>query len=63
MGRSCSMHGKDDKCKSENLNERDHFADVGLDVKIILKCILKKQDTKTCPRFISLRKGTSGGLL
>jgi hypothetical protein len=42
---ACSTHGIDDMHKNflfENLKERDHLEDLGLDVQIILKLILKK---------------------
>jgi hypothetical protein len=39
------MHGRDKnayKISSENLKERDHFVVLGVDRRIILKCILRK---------------------
>lgn len=44
------------------LKEKDHYEDLGLGGKIILKCILKKDK---CMRnvFVCLVIGTSDGLL
>jgi len=42
-----------------NLNERNHLEDAGANGRIILKCILKKQDSKTWIGFIWLTTGTS----
>jgi hypothetical protein len=39
------MHGRDEKCIQfffENLKERDHLGDLGVDGKIILEWILGK---------------------
>jgi len=46
----------------ENLKERDHSDDLRVEGKIILKCILGKQDRKLTG-CIRLRMGISGGLL
>jgi hypothetical protein len=40
-----------------SLRERDNLADLRVDVKIILKYILRKQDRIVCNDFIRLRKG------
>jgi hypothetical protein len=42
---------------------RGHLIDLGIDRWIILKCMLRKRDGKSCTEFIWLRTGTSGGLL
>jgi hypothetical protein len=46
MGGICSTHRKDEKCLTifwlENLNGRDHFEDLGVDVRILLEWILEK---------------------
>jgi hypothetical protein len=42
--------------------EEDHFEDVGIDERIILKFILKKGDGKALAGLIWLRIGTGGGL-
>jgi hypothetical protein len=43
----------------ENLKGRKHLEDLGEDERIILKCILKKQDGRVCTGLIWLRIGTS----
>ena len=47
----------------ENLRERDHLGDPGIDVTIILRWIFRKWDRGAWTAFIWLRKGTGGGLL
>jgi hypothetical protein len=45
MGEACSTHGKEEMHTafwSENLKERDHLKELGVDVKIILEWILEK---------------------
>jgi hypothetical protein len=42
MGRACSKYRIWERW--ENLRERDHLKDVGLDVRTILQSIFKKQD-------------------
>jgi hypothetical protein len=46
----------------ENLKEIEHWEDLDVDGKIILKWILKTW-VGVCIGFICLRLGTSGGLL
>jgi hypothetical protein len=45
------------------LKGRDHLEDLGVDGRIILEYILEKQGRKLWNGLISLRIGTSGGVL
>jgi hypothetical protein len=47
----------------ENLKERDHLEDIGIDGKVILEWILGKWDGKEWSGYIWLRIGTTGRLL
>jgi hypothetical protein len=47
----------------ENLMGRHHLEYLGIDERIILQCILGKQDGKVRTEFILFRIGTSGRLL
>jgi hypothetical protein len=56
---TCSTHGNDNKGVRDydgNMKGRDHSEDLGVDGRIILKCILGS-------RVMWLRIGSSGGLL
>jgi len=66
MGRECSTHGRDEMRThfwSENLKGRDHAEHLGIDGRIILEWILRKQVTKVWTGVIWLRIWTSGALL
>jgi hypothetical protein len=45
------------------MKEEDHVEDLEVDLKILLKCILKKWGGRVWTGFIWLRIGTSGELL
>jgi hypothetical protein len=47
---------------SENVKVRDHLEDVGIDGRIILKWISKKEGGNMQTGFISLRMGTNDRL-
>jgi hypothetical protein len=62
IGRVCSMHGKSEMCKIlVRKPEGKRPQDIGIDGRIILKWILRKQRVWT--GFIWLRTGTTGRLL
>jgi hypothetical protein len=46
-----------------NLKERDYLKDVGVNGRIILRCILLRWYVKAWTGFIWFRVGTIGGLL
>jgi hypothetical protein len=46
-----------------NLKNREYLQDNGVNVRIILKCILKQWAGKTSNTLISIRIKTHGGLL
>jgi len=47
----------------ENLRERDHLEDSGIDRRIILRWIFRKWDVRVCTGLIWLRIRTGGGHL
>jgi hypothetical protein len=47
----------------ENLRERDHLDDKGVDVRIILRCIFRKWDMWAWTGSSWLKIGTGGGHL
>jgi hypothetical protein len=66
MGRTCDNHGREENCIQcwwGNLRERDHLEDLGVDGRIILKCILMKLGCEAWTVLIQLRLGAGGGLL
>jgi hypothetical protein len=46
-----------------NLTERDHFEDLGIDGRIILKLFLRKSVRRVWTEVIWFRRGTIGRLL
>jgi hypothetical protein len=48
---------------SENVKGREHLEDVGVDVRIMLECVLRVYDGKMWTRSIWMRIGTRGWLL
>jgi len=46
-----------------SLNERDHFKDLRVERKIILKWILRKYDNRAWSKFITFKTGISVGFL
>jgi hypothetical protein len=57
-----SMGGRGGEFWYGNQKERENQEDLDTDGRIILKCILEKQNEEW-PGFIRLRIGASGGLL
>jgi hypothetical protein len=59
------MHGRDEECiqLSENLKERVHLGDLGIDGRIILNLILMKGGVRVLTEFFWLMTGLSGRLL
>jgi hypothetical protein len=47
----------------KNQRKRDHLEDLGVDGRMVIKCILRKSVGKACTELIGLRIGTSGVLL
>jgi len=62
MGRACRTYGREERCiqcfGGENLRERDHLEDPGVDWKIILRWIFRKWDVGVWTGSSYLRIGT-----
>jgi len=67
MGVACSMYGEEQRCiqgfGGENLRERDHLENQGVDGRIILRWIFKKRDVGAWIGTSWHRIGTGGGHL
>jgi hypothetical protein len=66
----CTLHqillgwtGRDKIFWSQNLNERDHEEDLGVDARIMLQMDLRETGWNGVDRIVWLVVGTSGGLL
>ena len=66
MGRMCGTYGEGavrTGFQWGDLMERNHFEDLGLDGRIILKWIFEKWDGEAWSRFLWIRTGKGGGRL
>ena len=66
MGDACNAYGGEERRVVfwwENLRERDHFGDPGVDGRIILRWIFRKWDVRVGTGSIWLRIGADGGHL
>ena len=67
MGGACSMYGGEERTLQdfgvENLMEKDHLGDQGVDGRIILRWTFRKWDVAVGTGSIWLRIATGGGLL
>jgi hypothetical protein len=65
MGRTRSTHGGEKECIEDfgGKARRDHYEDLDVGGRIILKWILERQDEMVWTGLIWLRIGTSGGPL
>jgi len=65
MGGACSAYGGETYTGFwwENLREREHLENPGVDGRIILRWILRKSDVGAWTGLIWLRIGTVGGHL
>jgi hypothetical protein len=67
MGRECSMHEMRNAYKLwlilEKFEARDHLRGLGIDGRIMLKWMLKKQGVKVWTAFNRFKIGSTGGLL
>jgi hypothetical protein len=67
MGWECGTYGIKGRCiqgfGEADLRDSDHLEDLGVDVRVIVKLILKQWDGEAWPRFIWLRIRKVGGIL
>jgi hypothetical protein len=67
MGKVCSTNVGEKKCMQyiggRNIKERDHLKDLGVNVRILIKWIFKRENERAWSLFVWLRVGATGGFL
>ena len=63
MGGACSAYGGEERRIQGNLRGRDHLGDPSVDVRIILRWIVRMWDVGVWTGSSWLRTGTGGGHL
>jgi hypothetical protein len=61
MGEACSTYGGERRQGLVGKHERDHLENLGLDGRVILKCLIKKLDGRTRTGLIWLGMRAAGG--